>query len=97
MWIKNRNFDQKSEFWSKIEILINKNVNFGRKYIIYFELESKIGFFVLQLKFLDQNRDLWSKIQILVKIQFLVKIQILFKIPFFVEKRNFGQKSKIYI
>ena len=30
MLVKNRNFDQKSKFWSKIEILV-KNRNFGQK------------------------------------------------------------------
>jgi len=30
LWVNNRNFGQKSKFWSKIEILV-KNRNFGQK------------------------------------------------------------------
>ena len=56
-----RNFDQKSKFWSKIEILI-ENRNFGQKSKFW----SKIKILVKNRNF-GQKSKFWSKIEILAR------------------------------
>ena len=56
-YVKNGNFGQKSNFWSKIEILVN-NRNFGHKSKFF----SKIKIFVKNRNF-GQTSKFWSKIK----------------------------------
>jgi len=61
IFIKMRNFPQKSKFWSNIEILV-KNRNFDRKSKFW----SKIEILVKNRNF-DQKSKFWLEIGIMVK------------------------------
>ena len=54
--VKNQNLDEKSKFWSKIEILV-KNRNFGQKSKFW----SKIEILVKSIKCVE-NQDIAQKI-----------------------------------
>ena len=58
---ENRNFGQKSKFWSKIEILV-KNRNFGQKSTFWSNIE-----ILVKNRNFGQKSTFWSKIEILVK------------------------------
>ena len=63
--VKNRNFGQKSKFWSKIEILV-KNRKFGQKVKIWAKIEN-----------LSKNRNFGEKLKIWSKIETLSNSSVL--------------------
>ena len=89
MFVKNRNFRQKSKFSSKIEIFVkNRNVRQKSK------CSSKIEMFVKNRNF-RQKSKCSSKIEMFVKNRnFRQKTKCSSKIEIFVKNRNFRQKSK---
>ena len=98
MLVKNRNFGQKSIFWSKIKILV-KNRNFGQRSKFW----SKIDILVKDRNF-GQKSIFWSKIKILVKnryfgqrSKFWSKSIFWWKIEILVKNRFFLPKSSIFV
>ena len=87
--VKNRTFDQKSNFWSKIGLLV-KNRTFGQT----LDFWSKIGLLVKNQTF-GQKSNFWSRIELLVKIRRLrQKSNFWSKIKISTKNRNFGQKCQ---
>ena len=87
--MKNRNFGQKSKFWSKIEILV-KNLNFGQKLVENRNLVQNRNFirkskFYSKIEILFENRNFGEKSKFGSKFEIVSKI----KLP--------CQKSKIFI
>jgi len=85
-----RNFDQKSKFWQKIEIL-TRNRSFVQKSKFWSTIEilTKIEIFTINLNF-DQKSKFWWKVEILTRTRtFVQKSKFWSKIEIFTKNFNF--------